>query len=143
VTVQAEAICARCSRPFTRVGGQRRYCGQACALAAGRARQAERQAARIRPKTDRWPSFTNLPRPADFSRGLCTTVRAAQRAFWTSSDPGEREAAAHMCAGCPVRGPCADWSLALPASDTSVYAGLSHAERIKRRRAWCTPSPPR
>jgi len=72
----------------------------------------------------------------DFSRGLCTTVKPAQRRYWTSSDPGEREAAAHMCAGCPVRQPCADWSLALPASDPGIYGGLSQSERVRRRREW-------
>jgi hypothetical protein len=136
VTVQAEAVCAQCGGPFTRDPGQRRYCGQACALAAGRDRQAERQAQRIRPATERWPSPPELPPPPDFSQGWCTRVKPGMRSIWTSSVPAERRAAQYMCSSCPVREPCTAWSLSLPASDPSVYGGLSHHERIKRRRAW-------
>jgi hypothetical protein len=35
----------------------------------------------------------------------------------------------------PLREPCADWALALPEADASVYGGLTQAERIRRRQA--------
>lgn len=40
-------------------------------------------------------------------RGLIPPCRNPQRAhLWTSEDPAEREAAAHMCASCPVLDAC-------------------------------------
>jgi hypothetical protein len=58
------------------------------------------------------------------------------RAWWTSSDRDEREAAARMCAGCPILEPCRQWSLCLPYSDSSVWAGMSAAERARRKREY-------
>ena len=136
ISVQATVPCKRCGTviTFDPRRGPRRACSNRCSLAIGRELRQQQQATGESP--NRWPPVTGLPPAPDFSQGLCTTVKPAQRRYWTSSDPGEREAAAHMCAGCPVREPCADWSLALPASDPSVYAGLSQSERVRRRRAW-------
>jgi hypothetical protein len=58
------------------------------------------------------------------------------RSYWTSESPAEREAAKHACkTRCPVEPECAVWSLALPLNDSAVYAGLSQAERRRRRKA--------
>jgi hypothetical protein len=60
------------------------------------------------------------------------------RAWWTSADRSEREAAQRMCAGCPVLEPCRAWSVsaALPYSDSSIWAGMSAAERARKRREY-------
>jgi hypothetical protein len=93
------------------------------------------QARRQQPQPAAGPRFAALPKPPDFSRGLCTTVRPSQRSWWTSSDTSERQAAARMCAGCPVLEACRAWSLALPWSDRdAVYAGMSPGERARRKR---------
>ena len=136
LSVQATVPCAGCGTAITfdPRKGPRKACSNRCSLASGRALRQQQQASGESP--NRWPPVTGLPKPPDFSKGLCTTVKPAQRGWWTSENRDEREAAAHMCQGCPVREPCTAWSLALPASDPSVYAGLSQAERVKRRRQW-------
>ena len=137
LAVQATVPCGNCGTliTFDPAVTARKACSAACGIALGRELRKQQQASGESP--NRWPPpVPELPKPPDFSQGWCTKVHPSRRGYWTSSDPGEREAAAHMCAGCPVRDPCADWSLALPASDPSVYAGLSHSERMKRRRAW-------
>ena len=39
-----------------------------------------------------------------------------------------------MCAGCPVFDPCQQWSLALPVTDRTIYAGMSTTERLRSKR---------
>jgi WhiB family redox-sensing transcriptional regulator len=136
LTVTALARCARCGTviTFDPRKGPRRACSARCGMALGRELRREQQQTGESPS--RWPPVTGLPPAPDFSKGLCTTVKPDQRRYWTSSDPGEREAAAHMCAGCPVREPCTQWSLALPVSDPAIYGGMSADERRRRRRAW-------
>jgi hypothetical protein len=34
-----------------------------------------------------------------------------------------------------VQPECAAWSLALPVTDSAIYAGMSGAERVRRKRA--------
>jgi hypothetical protein len=95
------------------------------------------QARRQQPAPAPGPRFAPLPPAPDWSRGLCTTVKPSQRSWWTSSDRDERQAAARMCAGCPVLEPCRQWSLSLPWSDRdAVYAGMSPAERARRKREY-------
>ena len=136
LSVSAVTACAGCGTPvtFDPRRGPRRACSNRCSLAIGRELRREQQQTGESP--NRWPPVTGLPKPPDFSQGLCTTVSPSRRTWWTSDDRDEREAAAHMCAACPVREPCEAWSLALPASDPAVYAGLTPAERRKRRREW-------
>jgi hypothetical protein len=57
------------------------------------------------------------------------------RPYWTSEARDERSYAAILCQRCPVQPECATWSLALPITDTAVYAGLSAAERLRAKRA--------
>jgi hypothetical protein len=132
--------CLECGRPVP--PGRRVYCRPECKRAAEDRRQARASAGlgqSLPPAADpahRPPVIPVLPPPPDWSRGLCTTVKPAQRTWWTSEIRTEREAAALMCADCPVRPDCEQWSLSLPVSDPAVYAGLTPYERRKRRRAW-------
>lgn len=81
----------------------------------------------------REPRIPDLPRPPDWSRGVCAHVPASQATWWTSSDPVLREAASHLCQTCPVLEPCAQWSLSLPVHDIAVWAGMSRQERLRRK----------
>jgi Transcription factor WhiB len=139
-----EPACEVCHAPYTpdpsRGGHPQRYCGEDCRAEAKRERERARSAARHAsprqpPRQD--PRPPQFPPPPDWSRGLCTTVPQRMRSWWTSADRSEREAAARMCAGCPVLEPCRAWSTAaLPMSDSSVWAGMSAAERARRRREY-------
>jgi hypothetical protein len=105
---------------------------EAARLRAERAKAA--RSARQAEASTRGSRF-QLPPAPDFSRGLCTTLPATQRTWWTSSDHSERQAAARMCAGCPILAPCEAWAMALPAADNqAVYAGLLPDERLRRKR---------
>ena len=134
--------CAHCRRPFTPDSPSRVYCRPACqqAAAARREHQAQLDRGHDRaPAADPQhppPAIPQLPPAPDFSKGLCTTTPPAQRAWWTSEIRDEREAAARMCQGCPVRPDCTQWSLALPLSDPAIYGGMSQRERTRRRREW-------
>jgi transcription factor WhiB len=67
--------------------------------------------------------------------GLCT--RHPEPDLWSSRRPSDRARAQQVCSACPVRVICQDWSLSLPVSDSSVWGGLNHAQRLilKRHRA--------
>ena len=137
LSVQAAMPCPRCGTviTFDPRKGPRKACSGRCGMALGRAQRQRQRASGESP--NRWPPpVPELPPAPDFSQGWCTRVKPHMRSIWTSSDPGDREAAAFMCSSCPVREPCEAWSLALPASDPAIYAGLSQAERVRRRRAW-------
>jgi hypothetical protein len=125
--------CAQCRTPFTPDRLNRLYCTPDCKAAAER-EQARRSHAR-QASPDPFPAIPDFPPAPDWSRGLCTTVKASQRTWWTSEIRTEREAAQLMCQGCPVREPCAAWSLSLPLDDAAIYGGMSQAERIRRRSA--------
>jgi WhiB family redox-sensing transcriptional regulator len=78
-----------------------------------------------------WPNVPGMaPRP-DLSLGRCTTMACPE--WWTSRDPGEREAACHACSSCPVLAACREWSLTLPLSDHAIYGGLTQNGRIRER----------
>jgi hypothetical protein len=74
-----------------------------------------------------------LPRsPRVLAEGLC--VGHAQRDYWTSDDWHERQVAISVCQSCHVIDACREWSLALPAKDTAIYAGLTSLGRARLRR---------
>jgi transcription factor WhiB len=76
---------------------------------------------------------TALPvMPQALARGSCAGHPHPD--WWTSASPAERAQAAMVCAGCPVAGPCGEYSLSLPAADTAVWAGLSRSQRLALRR---------
>jgi WhiB family redox-sensing transcriptional regulator len=135
--------CPRCGEPFL-PDDRRRYCSPSCKTAADARRHALADALRGMDRPAHPPSVHAHPPPVvpalppapDWSRGRCTTVSPDRRTWWTSDDPDEKQAARSMCTTCPVRPECEQWSLALPLSDPSIYGGMSHAERQKRRRAW-------
>jgi hypothetical protein len=136
---QQARLCAQCGQPFTPVrlpsaGGTRQvYCTRDCARLA----HIERQRSARPGKTDaaaRTPRIRPLPPAPDWARGLCTTVPSWQRAWWTSEDRDERQAAARMCRDCPVLAECQSWSLSLPLHDDAIYAGLAARDRRELRR---------
>jgi Transcription factor WhiB len=134
--------CAHCRQPHPFADGRARYCSPACAAAADRERKSRRQldlgyqrpplADPDHPPPQHW----ELPKPPDFSRGACTTAKPHMRGWWTSSGREEREAAATLCRSCPVLAECESWSLALPlGDDAAVYAGMTPAQRRRKRQA--------
>jgi hypothetical protein len=131
--ISVQALCARCVQPFTLTRRRRTYCTPACADQAA-AERGHQPGFRLADSAHHPPPIPSYPPPPDFSRGLCTTVPPRMRTWWTSSDRTEREAAARACQGCPVFTPCQTWSLALPVTDSAIYAGMSGAERLKRKR---------
>ncbi len=82
-------------------------------------------AARLRPAA-------GLPRQPDLSQGTCS--HHPHPDWWTSRSAPEREAAVRVCRSCPLREPCAAWSLNLPVTDTTIYGGMTANERILARR---------
>jgi len=135
ITVSATATCGQCGQPFsvsTR-NSRRRYCTPRCADAAAAA-QGHAPKPRLADPDHPFPQIQSLPPPPDWSRGTCAHVPASQQTWWTSSDPVLREAAAHLCSTCPILAECAQFSLALPVTDPAVYAGMSQAERLRRKR---------
>ncbi len=81
------------------------------------------------------PTRTLLPRPPDLTRGLCVTLAAKVRGWWTSDRRDEREAARRLCSACPVLAACRQYALSLPVTDTTTYAGMTWHERVTARRA--------
>ena len=129
LTVSVSARCPRCRQPFTFVPHPhrplRRYCGS-----CGPAR--------------RLPRVIELPPQPEFSRATCAVSPPPMRAWWTSGDRTQREAAAALCATCPVLSECARWSLSLPPDDDTIYAGMGADERRSARlasRAVRAPAP--
>jgi hypothetical protein len=134
--------CARCSRLFTyeRTGHERRYCSDGCRLAAkierNRVRYRETHGLPPAAEPPERPRLPPMPPAPDWSRAFCQRAPSHMRPYWTSTIPAEREAASHACrTRCPVQAECELWSLALPLNDSAVYAGLSQAERRRRRLA--------
>jgi hypothetical protein len=81
------------------------------------------------------PPIIDLPKPPDWSAATCQRVPFPVRAYWTSDARDERAYAATLCGRCPVLEACRTWSLALPVVDMAIYAGMSQAERLRRKRA--------
>ena len=112
-------------------------CSKSTVVAARRALesagQAEASARQPRPQPVRPPPIPDIPRQPDLSAGRCATSGHAD--WWTSSDHAEREMARGICRCCPLLAACREWALsALPTADSSVYAGMSGAQRIAERR---------
>ena len=74
-----------------------------------------------------------LPPMPDLSRGVCVTG-ALPGAYWTSKLNVERSAARLACTTCPVLEACRAWSMNLPASDATIYGGMTAKERVGRKR---------
>jgi hypothetical protein len=70
--------------------------------------------------------------PEQLADGLCT--RHAERDLWTSHALGDRARAIAVCSACPVRVICQEWSVSLPPTDSAVYGGLWHVQRLAARR---------
>jgi hypothetical protein len=110
----------------------RRWCSDACRNAHDRSLgHALRPRA---PEPRHPPRIPSYPDPPDWSRARCTTAPQGIRAYWTSDAADERAYAQALCGRCPVQPECAIWSLALPVTDSAVYAGMSQAERLRRKR---------
>ena len=54
--------------------------------------------------------------------------------LWTSPRQAERAEAIRVCRSCPVLDACRHWALALPSSDSAIWAAMTHTERIAARR---------
>lgn len=92
------------------------------------------------------PHTPVLPRQPDFSAGRCSSP-GVNPDWWTSGDQGERQAAIFMCQSCPLREPCAEWSLSLPSTAAGIFGGMTASARIRARReraaaASCQPGTP-
>ncbi len=142
--------CAFCRRPHVFADGRSRYCSPECAAAADLDRKSRYQLDRgierpnLADPDHRPPQHWQMPPPPDWSKGTCTLVKPAQRAWWSSEVRSERQAAQLMCAGCEVRAECEAWSLNLPLSDDStIYAGLTRLSAAGSAGSCCWPSPPR
>lgn len=79
------------------------------------------------------PYVPILPRMPDFSQGRCASP-SVNADWWTSFNQEERQAAVHVCHSCLLREACAEWSLSLPSTDTTIYGGMTANERIRARR---------
>lgn len=140
LSVTVTITCAQCGQPFSvsTADAQRRhnrFCSDPCRNADSRERGHKprpRQADRLRYQHQ--VPIPDFPEPPDFSRGICAHVPRSQQGWWTSSDPVLREAAASLCLGCPILEPCAAFSLSMPVTDGAVWAGMSQAERLRRKR---------
>jgi hypothetical protein len=63
---------------------------------------------------------------------LC--MRHPQPDLWSSHNRRERERAKAICASCPVLAQCLEWSLSLPCTDATIWAGLGWYERNRLQR---------
>jgi hypothetical protein len=139
ISVRVAVTCTWCSAVFCTStadaqGRKRRFCSDSCRDADSRERghaPRPRKADPLHPP----PQIRPLPPAPDLSAGTCAHVPPAQARWWTSSDPFLREAAANLCMTCPVLLPCSRYALALPVTDNAVWAGMSQAERLRRKRA--------
>lgn len=138
----AERRCEQCGKRYTfdpHVNGtaRRKFCSDDCAATADRERDHRRLAARrLGAAAEPWPEIPDLPEPPDWKRAYCATSSSWR--FWTSSDPEERQSAKFMClTRCEVLQACESWSTSLTeaAVGCAVYAGMSAAERTRRRKA--------
>jgi hypothetical protein len=136
LTVMAEITCD-CGTAFRvstadAAARKRRFCSARCRNADSAARGRELRQ-RVADPDHPFPRIPSLPRPPDWSEGVCARVPASQQSWWTSSDPILREAAATLCTTCPILIPCAEFSLSLPVTDNAIWAGQSQVERLRRK----------
>jgi len=101
-----------------------RFCSFRCQAAYARRVKAARAE----------PERVSAPPAPDLSDGLCVIAPPHQRGYWTSRSQPERTAARRLCERCPVIAACREWSLTLPVTDTAVYGGMSHEQRLAARR---------
>jgi hypothetical protein len=140
--------CERCGAPISgtsQAGNVRRFYSAKCRRRASEQRADTRRKARLAgaaPEPEdpgagrRWPTWSLLPKPPDWSRGLCTAVTETSRGLWTSELPSERAAAVRICRRCPVQAECAEWSMSLPSRhDQAIYGGLTPDQRRRKRAA--------
>lgn len=103
------------------------YCGRACQIRASTAARTERR--RIRREalavTPDIPDVPVMPwRIAE--AGLCGDPRTVAKVGYPWTDPAGRSLAKAVCKQCPMSIPCGEWAVAsLPATDTSVYGGMT------------------
>jgi hypothetical protein len=89
---------------------------------------------RGRPRPPDWHAPALPVMPPELADGLCT--RHPEPDLWSSREPADRAVALRVCRACPVLAVCASWSLSLPASDSTVWGGLTAGQRrpIRHRR---------
>jgi Transcription factor WhiB len=67
--------------------------------------------------------------PEQLRAGACATGKYDVN-LWSSTSPADRHAAARICRRrCPVIAICASFATSLPTTDTSVWGGMSAAQR--------------
>jgi WhiB family redox-sensing transcriptional regulator len=71
-------------------------------------------------------------------RGLCLwEITSGDPPAWSGQGPPDRELAARLCAGCPVRLECLEFELRTAGADTvGVWGGLSEDDRRALRAIW-------
>jgi hypothetical protein len=70
--------------------------------------------------------------PEQLASGSCT--RHPEPDLWTSRALADRARAIAVCSACPVRVTCREWAVSLPPTDTAIYGGLWHTQRLAARR---------
>ena len=71
-------------------------------------------------------------------RGLCLwEITRGDPPQWTGEGPPDRELAARLCAGCPVRRECLEFELRTTGAQTvGVWGGLSEDDRRALHAVW-------
>ena len=71
-------------------------------------------------------------------RGLCLwEITSGDPPAWSGQGPPDRELAARLCAGCPVRRECLEFELRTAGADTvGVWGGLSEDDRRALHAIW-------
>jgi WhiB family redox-sensing transcriptional regulator len=71
-------------------------------------------------------------------RGLCLwEITSGDPPAWSGQGPPDRELAARLCAGCPVRLECLEFELRTAGADTvGVWGGLSEDDRRALHAMW-------
>jgi len=131
--------CEQCGNMFSpsrrqHVSRPQRYCSDACAYAADRARRRANRP----PPEPKPPKITELPPmpPEIVLGGLCVQpgLKKEHRYVWASDRTEDREIARRYCKVCSVQMVCRDWSMFLP-NDDAIYAGLDGQDRQRLRQA--------
>ena len=70
--------------------------------------------------------------------GLCLwEITHGDPPMWTGHDSSDRELAARLCAGCPVRRECLEFELRIAGEDTvGVWGGLGEDDRRALHAVW-------
>jgi hypothetical protein len=131
--------CEVCGQLFTvsPMARNPRYCGRECQITASTAIRTERRRVR-REQAEITPDIRELPPVPWLVReaGLCSDPKTLAKTghVWTSDDRAERDLAKAICRSCSVQDLCLQWSLALPASDDTIYGGAGRFTRNRLRR---------